>query len=173
MRQGELIALHWEDVDLERATIAIRRSRTRDAEGNHIIGEPESAAGRRGIALAPSAVAALRRHRAQQRERMMQCRDVWQERGLVFDRGDGSMLTPEAIRGRFDRLIARHGLPRIRFHDTRHTAATLMMAEGIHPKVVSERLGHSKVSMTLDRYSHVTPAMQREAAERMERSLGA
>jgi integrase len=90
----------------------------------------------------------------------------------VFDRGDGSMLHPNTLDGAFHREAARLALPRIRLHDLRHSAATLMLAEGVHPKIVSERLGHSSIAMTLDRYSHVSMTRQQEAADRLDAALG-
>jgi integrase len=117
-------------------------------------------------------VAALRRHQAAQKRRRLQCGAAWQDTGLVFDRGDGRHLHHNVVRNTFKRAAARLGLPVIRFHDQRHTAATLALADGQHPKIVQERLGHSDVSMTLNRYSHVSMTMQREAADRLERLLG-
>lgn len=172
MRQGELLALRWQDVDLDRGNLAVRRTLTRDRAGRWAVGDPKSAAGRRSLALPPACVAALKRHKAQQTERRLQWGAAWQDGGLIFDRGGGGMLTPSTLKYSYRRLLTRLDLPVIRFHDLRHTAATLMLAEGIHPKIVAERLGHSAISMTLDRYSHVSMDMQREAADRLERALG-
>ena len=91
----------------------------------------------------------------------------------MFDRGDGRAIHPNAIDPELRRLAAAAGLPRIRVHDLRHTAARLMLAEGVHPKIVQERLGHATISMTLDRYSHVSIDMQRDAADRLDEALGA
>jgi integrase len=173
MRKGELLALRWQEIDLERGTLAVRRSLTRDRDDRWIIGEPKTAAGRRAIALPASCVAALKRHQRRQTERMMKHRDVWHADGLVFDRGDGALLHPNVADQQFQREANRLTLPRIRFHDMRHTAATLMLAEGVHPKIVCERLGHSSIAMTLDRYSHVSIDMQRDAADRLDAALGA
>jgi integrase len=172
MRRGELLALRWQDVDLVRGTLAVRRTLTRDKDDHWQMGEPKTAAGRRSIALPPSCVAALKRHHARQRERTMAHRDVWQEHGLVFERGDGAMLHPNVLDATFHREAAALGLPRIRFHDMRHTAATLMLEEGVHPKIVQERLGHSSIKMTLDRYSHVSMDMQRHAADALDAAIG-
>jgi integrase len=173
MRQGELLALLWDDVDLERGTLAVRRTLTIGKDGRYTVGEPKSASGRRSIALPPSCIAALRRHRARQNERRLQWGEAWQETGHVFDRGDGARLSVPTMAGAFHRLIRQLGLPRIRFHDLRHTSATLALAEGVHPKIVAERLGHSNVGMTLNKYSHVSMDMQREAADRLDKALGA
>lgn len=163
MRLGELLALRWEDVDLERGTLAARRTATRAADGRFTVGEPKGGRSRQ-VALAPEAIAALRRHRARQAERRLRLGALWQDPGLVFDRGDGSGLTHQAVGERMRRRVARLGLPPIRFHDLRHSAATLLLEMGVHPKIVSELLGHAGISITMDRYSHVTEAMHREAA---------
>lgn len=97
--------------------------------------------------------------------------EAWQTTGVVFDRGDGGLPYCDTARLCFTPLVRRLGLPVIRFHDLRHTAATVMLAEGVHPKIVAERLGYSKVSMTLDRYSHVSMDMQCEAAQAVARAL--
>jgi integrase len=172
MRRGELLALRWGDVDLEKGTLAVRRTLTRGADGL-TYGEPKSRSGRRSIALPPSCVAALRRHRAKQTERRWLAGPGWQDTDLVFDGGYGGGVAPNTLYGTFKRLSAHVGLPELRFHDLRHTAATLSLGEGIHPKIVQEMLGHSDISMTLNRYSHVTMTMQREAADRLDTALGA
>lgn len=172
MRRGELLALRWQDLDLDRGTLAVRRTMAEDMQRKWTYGEPKSAAGRRAITVPAPMVASLKAHRARQNERRLALGEGWNDAGLVFDRGDGTPYNPVRISNSFRALNARLGLPRIRFHDLRHTAATLMMADGVHPKIVQERLGHSKVSMTLDRYSHVTESMQRDAADRLASRLG-
>jgi site-specific recombinase XerD len=120
-----------------------------------------------------SAVAALRRHCEHQLEQRAAAGTAWQDDRLVFCNAIGRPLTGSVIlQWKFQPLLARAGLPRIRFHDLRHTAATLMLLQGIHPKVVSEMLGHGSVSITLDLYSHVLPSIQREAADAVDRLLG-
>jgi integrase len=170
LRRGELLALRWQDIDFERATLAIRRTLTRGMDGL-AFGEPKSAAGRRSLALPAVCVDRLRAHRTQQLKRRLALGSDWQDTDLVFERGDGSLLHPNTMSSAFARLTKKAGLPRIRFHDLRHTAATLMLANGEHPKIVQERLGHSDMSMTLNRYSHVTMDMQREAADRLAKLL--
>jgi integrase len=128
------------------------------------VSEPKTARGRRRIALDPGSVAALRAHHKAQAVERLAAGPAWPSSDLVFTRQDGAPLHPEYFRRRFDRHISRAGLSRIRFHDLRHTHATLALQAGVHPKVVSERLGHTTVAMTLDIYSHAIPAMQQDAA---------
>ena len=117
-------------------------------------------------------MAALKQHKARRNERRLKWGEAWQETAFVFDRGGGSLLHPNVVDSTFRRLSAALNLPRIRFHDLRHTAATLMLAEGVHPKIIQERLGHSDISMTLNRYSHVSMDMQRGDADTVDRLLG-
>jgi integrase len=123
---------------------------------------------RRRIELSAVATEALSRHRTRQLEQRVAAANLWQDRGLAFCNVTGNyLLAPQVLVGLPDAL-ERAGLPRVRFHDLRHTAATLLLSQGIHPKIVSEMLGHSRVAITLDLYSHVTPTMQREAADAMD-----
>src|SRR5262249_43325806 len=127
-------------------------------------------ASRRPIALGASSVDALKHHKARQSERRLLLGPEWiSERGdLVFDRGDGGAIYPDSRDTAFRRTVVRLGLPGIRVHDLRHTMATLALADGLHPKVVQERLGHSSIAMTLDRYSHISTDLQRDGAARLD-----
>jgi integrase len=171
MRLGEILALRWVDVDLEGASLQVRGTLNRSSEGLKI-GEPKTSGSRRKVALGESAIEALRRHRlSQTAERLLRGPD-WEVRGLVFTNEIGKPIEATNFRRRsFEPLLEKAGVPPMRFHDLRHTAATLLLGLGVHPKIVSERLGHSRVGITLDLYSHVTPIMQREAAEAMETVL--
>lgn len=170
IRRGELLALRWQDIDFERGALAIRRTLTQGTDGL-TFGEPKSKAGRRSLALPDVCIDALRTHRVKQLEKRLSIGAVWIDTDLVFERGDGTLLHPNTLLRAFFRLTATAGLTRIRFHDLRHTAATLMLANGEHPKIVQERLGHADISMTLNRYSHVTMDMQRDAADRLAKLL--
>ena len=171
MRMGELLALSWRDVDLEGATLQVKATLQRTRDG-FTFAEPKPARSRRQVALTIAAVASLKRHRVVQAEERLRLGIAWEENDLVFANEVGRPIEAANLRNRyFWRLLERAGLPRIRFHDLRHTAATLMLGQGVHPKVVSEMLGHSQISITLDLYSHVTPTMQREAAEAMDAAL--
>lgn len=171
MRQGELLSLKWADVDLEAGHVQVRSSVRKGKEG-FVFSEPKTSASRRQVALTMSAVAALYRHRACQLEQRMADGPLWQDNDLVFPDVFGMPFNGiTLLRREFLPLLKRAGLPLIRFHDLRHTAATLMLLKGAHPKIVSEMLGHASVSITLDLYSHVLPNMQREAAETMDQLL--
>ena len=129
------------------------------------IGEPKTARGRRSVALDSGTVTALRAHRAAQNQQKLSLGEAYQDQGLVFCREDGTPVHPDRFTQMFDKHVKASGLPRIRLHDLRHTHATLALAAGIHPKVMSERLGHSTVAFTMDVYSHAIPSMEAEAAE--------
>lgn len=134
---------------------------------------PKSARGRRAVTLPPLAVEALRAHRRRQAAERLQAGARWEDRDLVFASGRGRPLEAHAVLERFGRLLQRPGLPHVRLHDLRHTAASLLLAEGVHPKVVQELLGHSAIGVTLDTYSHVLPELHADAAARLGRLLNA
>jgi integrase len=162
MRQGELLGLRWEDVDLRCGILKVNRS---VYEG--VASPPKTRAGRRTIRLSEPAVAALERHRvgaARRSERIS---------GWVFASATGTPIGHQNLRNRSWRpLLERAGLPdSVRFHDLRHTCATLLLARNVNPKIVSEMLGHASVGITLDTYSHLLPNMQQDAAKAMEDAL--
>ena len=160
MRKGELLGLRWEDVDWQGGRLAVRRQ-VGVVGGRITVGEPKTAKSRRSVALPDVALSALAEHRERGGDGS----------GYVFVSETGEAMWPEVLSRQFLALAYKMGLPRIRFHDLRHTAATLMLSRGVHPKIVSEMLGHSGVGMTLDVYSHVLPHMQREAAREMQSLL--
>ncbi len=129
---------------------------------------PKTARSRRRVELTVLALDALRRHRAAQREARLKAGSLWHDRGLVFTNAFGGYVSVSNLLDGFRGLLACAELPRVRFHDLRHTAATLMLARGIHPKIVSEMLGHATVAITLDLYSHVTETMQRAATREID-----
>ncbi len=165
MRQGELLALQWAEVDLPGASVSVRYTLSQTAEGGLERAETKTRAGVRKIELPQMAVTALLEHKARLLKRGRRA-SVW-----VFpDRKGGPIRKDNLVRS-FQAVLTKAELPKIRFHDLRHTAATLMLSAGVHPKVVQERLGHSKIAVTLDTYSHVLPTMQRDAAERVNALL--
>lgn len=168
MRRGELVGLRWDDVDLEGGRLVVRHAIT-FAGGQLVEGGPKTARGRRSIDLDPVTVATLRSHRTRQLEERLLVGAGYDDRGLVFAGPDGRPWQPDSITGAFDRLVAKHELRRIRLHDLRHTHASHLLAAGVNAKVVSERLGHSSVSFTLDVYGHVMPGQQADAAAAVAR----
>lgn len=169
-RRGELVALRWQDVDLESGTIRI--TRTAQLVGNEVRwSEPKTARSRRVIPLPAQAVTMLRQHRRRQLEERLANALVYEDQDLVFARSDGRPWNPGHVTQHWALVLKKAGLPHVRLHDLRHTHATLLLEAGIHPKVVSERLGHSTTTLTLDTYSHVLPTLQKEAANAIEAVL--
>jgi integrase/predicted RNA-binding Zn-ribbon protein involved in translation (DUF1610 family) len=163
MRRGEALGLRWSDVDLENARLSVRRALV-PVSREVVVSEPKTVKGRRVIALDPGTVEVLKAQAARQLDEQNDWDAAWVETGLVFMQENGAALDPESVTRYFRQAVKRSLLPSIRLHDLRHTHATLALQAGIHPKVVSERLGHATVSITLDTYSHAIPAMQEEAA---------
>ncbi len=175
MRLGEVLALRWTDVDLHTKAPALHvRATLRYVNADtYFFDPPKTPQSRRRIGLSSTAVEALRRHRTRQLEERLAAGIAWHDEDLVFCTPIGAAICGNHLSGReFQALLRRAGLPRIRFHDLRHTCATLLLRCGVHPKVVSELLGHSTVTMTLDRYSHVLPDMQQAAMDAMDGLLG-
>lgn len=163
-RRAEVLALRWQDIDLDFGQVSINRSLHHLNDRSFVFQQPKTEKSRRLVALPPSASIVLRRHRDNQRaQRLMTNRPVT-ESDLVFAHWDGTPLLPHSITQAWSRLAKKAGYAHIRLHDARHSHASLMLAQGVHPKIVSERLGHSSVSMTLDVYSHILPGLQEAAA---------
>lgn len=166
MRRGELLGLRWQDVDLDGSRLRIVQTlTTRGHYSNVGLGAPKTDAGSRTFSIDPETVAWLRRHRTRQAEDRLALGTAWDnEHDLVFVAEDGTWIHPSSLSRSFKRLTKRAGLPVIRFHDLRHTYATTALAAGVPVKVVSERLGHSDISITLRTYGHVMPSMDEAAA---------
>jgi integrase len=163
MRRGEAIGLRWSDVDLEAGRLSVRRALI-PINREVVVSEPKTAKGRRVIALDPGTVEVLKAQAARQLDEQDAGNEAWVDSGLVFTQETGLALDPESVSRYFRQAVKKSMLPQIRLHDLRHTHATLALQAGVHPKVVSERLGHATISITLDTYSHAIPAMQEEAA---------
>lgn len=170
MRRGELLGLRWRDIDFEAARASIRQTVV-TVRHTVVFSEPKTARGRRSVAIDSATIAALREHRKRHLEERLAVGAVYEDLDLVFAREDGRPLHPESFVKVFDRRVTKSRVPRIRFHDLRHTYATLSLAAGVHPKVVSERLGHGGIAITMDTYSHAIPALQEEAAETVARLI--
>lgn len=170
MRPSEALALKWEDVDWKNNRITIQRSLTR-VKNKWEFKEPKTKHGRRTIPLPPEVMKDLKEHKINQAEEKLKA-EVYNDYGLVFACSNGSPLEERKIVTRyFKPLLKDAGLPDIRLYDLRHTAATLLMKAGENPKVVSERLGHANIGITLDIYSHVLPDMQEEATKKLKDML--
>lgn len=165
LRRSELLGLRWEDVDLDGQRLAVRRARVA-AGGQMVEGDPKSGKART-VDLDDGTVAALRAHRAVQLQERLAWGPAWTDSGYVLTREDGMALHADTLRWHFNKAVKAAEVPTIRFHDLRHTHATLALQAGVHPKVMQERLGHHSITMTLDLYSHVVPGMQAEAAAKV------
>jgi len=170
-RPGELKALRWTDVDLERGMVSVQQHAQRVRGVGRVVGQPKTAGSRRPVALGPDVVALLRRHRVEQNARRLQMGPLWQDNGLVFPSEIGTILEDKRVHHTFQRVCDRAGVPRIRPYDLRHSSASLLLAAGVHPKIVAERLGHANVNLTLNTYSHVLPTLQQDAANTLEAML--
>jgi integrase len=163
LRRGELLGLRWLDVDLTGGRIAIRHTLVM-VDGKPAMAEPKTAKGRRSLTLAPEVLEAVHGHRAHQAAERLSWGADYTDSGLFITNEDGRPMHPETLSGLFVRQAKRAGLPPIRLHDLRHSVASILLAQGVHPKVVSEMLGHATIALTLDTYSHVIPSLQEEAA---------
>ena len=173
LRQGELLGLRWRDVDLDSQKLRVVGSLQNIPGVGFQIVEPKTDRSRRLVIISNLAVDALRAHRETQAKERQRLGLPSHDDDLVFSNGLGKPTHPSnLLRRSFRPLLERAGLPKVRFHDLRHTAATLLLGEGIHPKIVSEMLGHSSINITLDLYSHVTPTMQQQAADALDSLFG-
>jgi integrase len=166
LRRGEICALRWSNIDLDTGQMSISQSAEQTETGVRYK-EPKSGRGQT-VALSTTVAEELRQHRLRQAEELLKIGVRPSNETMVASQVDGSPLQPRSLTHEWVRLIAKTPLPRIRFHDLRHAHATHLLANGVHPKVASERLGHSKVGITLDLYSHVLPGMQEDAAARVD-----
>lgn len=172
MRRGEILALRWEDLDLPAGTLAVRQAMERTRAGI-AFKQPKTAKSSRVIALPDLLVSELIRHKGQQAEQRLLLGPGYQDYRLVVAQPDGTPMSPHALSMEFTALLRRSGLPKVRFHDTRHGHASQLGRLGVPVKVISERLGHSTVAITLDLYSHVLPGMQEDAARKIDGALRA
>ena len=170
LRRGEALGLRWEDLDLRIGRLCVVQTIV-VVGGKAQVSEPKTSTGRRSVFLYPEMTAALRRHHARQKEERLLVGPSWQDTGLVFTTAVGTLLHPRNVARDFHAAVRRSGLRPIRLHDLRHTAATLALSSGAHPKQVQEMPGHARVAITLDVYSHVTEQMHAEAAQRIGRQL--
>jgi integrase len=170
MRRGEVLALQWRAVDLDKRTAEVNLAM--ENIGSEIrFSQPKTDRSRRTVSIPPGAVALLRRVRADQLERRLLLGVDWQPTDLIVERGDGGPIHPDLFSTRFARLAAKVGLAGVRLHDLRHFYASELLRANVHPKVVSEGLGHASTAFTMDTYSHLLPTMQEASADAIEASL--
>jgi len=170
LRRGELIGLKWADVDLDARTLAVRRTGARIA-GEYTEGSPKSARSRRTITIPSILVDELRQHRARIHAERLRLGPQWSDENRVFPNECGGPLGATTIRRTLDSATERAGLPHLRVHDLRHTAATMLIAAGGSLSAAQELLGHATQSLTADLYAHVLDEQRRETADRIDRTM--
>ena len=173
LRRSELLGLRWTAVDMNARTIAITQTLQRVTGHGLVTQEPKKGHSRRSVSLPPSAVALLSGLKVKQREDRQAMGLEWSESDYVFSHQDGRPFYPDTVSHAFADIIKKAGLPHLRLHDLRHSHASIMLKQGVDPKTISERLGHSSVVITLDTYAHVLPGMQEAAALKFEEGLKA
>jgi integrase len=171
LRRGELLGLKWEDVDLDGGMLQVRRTLS-EPKGGYVFEAPKSGKGRH-VRLTRKGVSALKDHRRRQLEERIRDADFWRDHDLVFPSTAGTPISGGNLTRAFKAVLKRADLPSgTRFHDLRHTCATLLLRQGVNPKYVQELLGHADISLTLNVYSHVLPDMGDAAAGAMDAALG-
>jgi integrase len=168
LRKGEILGLKWSDLDWSTRQLNVQRQVQRVAGKGLVFTEPKTSAGRRMVMLGPDMIESLKDHHKRQQTEREFMGEKWQEYELIFPSSIGTPLSQSNLHRKFKQVLAKANLPDIRFHDLRHTAASLTLKQGVSLKVVQERLGHSDAAMTLNVYSHTIPGMQQEAAEKMD-----
>jgi integrase len=171
LRRGELLGLRWGDVDMERGVLHVQQTAQRITGRGVVFRQPKTRLSRRAVALSPDAVSVLRTHRREQLEERLLAGPAYADRDLVFASAIGTSLEAGTISRTWLRIPVAADVGHVRWHDLRHAHATLLLRQGVHPKVVSERLGHASVGITLDTYSHVLPGLQAAAAVALDAAL--
>ena len=171
LRQGEALGLRWADVDLAAGTLRISVALSQ-VNGKLQLVEPKTERSRRTLHLPDVVAASLRQHRVRQVEERLAAGERWQDSGLVFTSTIGTALDPDNVTHRFQKALLAAGLPRIRFHDLRHSCASLLLAQGAELRTIMEVLGHSQISLTANTYAHVMPVLKKDAANKMDALFG-
>lgn len=169
VRLGEALGLTWDDIDFKQGKLTVRRALQRQHGIGQVLVEPKTKLSRRTVYLAPGSVVALGDHRRAQAQERLIAGPLWNSaHDLVFARPDGRPMEGSHLTRVFQKALRQAGLPKLRIHDLRHTAATQLLERGVHPKVVQEMLGHSSITLTLDTYSHVVPGLHAQVADHMQ-----
>jgi integrase len=171
LRQGEILGLAWSDVDLDGQSVRVRRQLI-PVDGRLALTDLKTEGSDRVVPLSRAVVDALRRHKARQNEERLRVGDRWRDHGLVFCNRRGGYLHRETVRDNYREVLGAANLPRLRFHDQRHSFATLALATGVDPLNVKQALGHTKLATTMDRYAHVLPEAMRQVSDAMDRLFG-
>jgi integrase len=171
LRLGEALGLRWQDIDLDGRTLTVRHQLQR-LSGKPQLVEPKTSKARRTVPLPQFAVNALIAHKARQAKEKEFNADTWNDQDFVFTSSIGTPVDDRNIRKTLNAILAKCELPHMRFHDLRHTCASLLLAQGTDPRTIMETLGHSQITLTLNTYSHVLPSLQRDAADRMQQLIG-
>jgi integrase len=168
LRQGEALGLKWADINLETGVLRVHRASQRVPHRGTQLVETKTERSRRTLVMPPIVINALCAHRGRQAVERLAAGERWVDLDLVFPSERGTLADGPNVTHRFHKLLKRAKLPQMRFHDLRHACASLLLVQGVHPRVVMETLGHSQISLTMNTYCHVLPVLQREAADRME-----
>ena len=170
LRRGELLALRWKDIDFDRQLIKVRQNMVRGEKG-YIMKAPKTESGIRDIHIGKELTEILRQANLDYRRDKLRYGQGFQDLGFVIRKEDGSPMHPDSMTQKWERFVEAHNLPKIRLHDLRHSNATALIRSGVNPKVVSERLGHADVSITLNTYTHVLPDMDAAAGDKLDEIL--
>jgi integrase len=170
LRQGEALGLRWQDVDLQLGYLRVAKQLQR-LDGEFVLVEPKTSRSRRTLAMPTAIAEAIRVHRDLQQAERQGSEPKPAEWDLVFTRFDGKPLDGTVVSHQFHRVLQRAGLPQRRFHDLRHSCATLLLAQDVPARVVMDILGHSQIALTMNTYTHVLPELKRTAADRMNALL--
>jgi integrase len=168
LREGELLGLRWQDVDFDRRTLRVAQTVQRIGK-QLVVAPPKTAGSQRTIPLPSLIVEILRSHAERQAKRREALGDEWDEHGFVFPTGRGTPVEPRNLIRHFKQALKYAELPNVRFHDLRHSCATMLITQGIHPRTVMEILGHSQISVTMNTYGHIQPEVMRAASDAMDR----
>lgn len=170
LRRGELVGLEWKHIDLDKGILEVKQSISHSVNGQRIISEPKTAKSKRKVSLSDNVIEHLKEYYLESRKKRLALGDTWKggEHFFVFSNDEGNAYYPETPYLWFRNFLKKHGLKYIRFHDLRHTSATLLINKGVHAKLISERLGHSNISTTMNVYGHALQSADRDAANKLD-----